>query len=206
MRTLQTPTLPLKRCVFEHVYFARPDSFVFSGSVDRARRALGRQLAIEQPAPTAELVFAVPDSSNSAAVGFAEQSGLRYELALIRNHYVGRTFIQPSQGDRDAKVKVKYNPVPAGQERRHGRRFHRARHDDKRPGGAGAGRGCAGGAHARVVAAHHRPLLLRHRHAAKGGTDRGEPPLPPQARSTSCTWSRRSRVAPPPRTAGLNRV
>jgi amidophosphoribosyltransferase len=110
-RTLQMPTLPLKRCVFEHVYFARPDSYVFGGSVDRARRALGRQLAREQPSPGADLVFSVPDSSNSAAVGYAEESGLRLELALIRNHYVGRTFIQPSQGDRDAKVKVKYNPV-----------------------------------------------------------------------------------------------
>ncbi len=110
-RTLQMPSLPLKRCVFEHVYFARPDSYVFGGSVDRARRALGRQLAREQPCPDADLVFSVPDSSNSAAVGYAEESGLRLELALIRNHYVGRTFIQPSQGDRDAKVKVKYNPV-----------------------------------------------------------------------------------------------
>lgn len=101
----------LARCVFEHVYFARPDSLVFGGSVDRARRALGRQLAKEHPVPTAELVFSVPDSSNSAALGFAEASGLPYELALIRNHYVGRTFIQPTQADRDAKVKVKYNVV-----------------------------------------------------------------------------------------------
>ncbi len=99
------------RCVFEYVYFARPDSRVFGGSVDRARRALGRRLALEMPAPTAELVFAVPDSSNSAALGFAEQSHLPYELALIRNHYVGRTFIQPEQAGRDAKVKVKYNAV-----------------------------------------------------------------------------------------------
>jgi amidophosphoribosyltransferase len=111
MRSIQMPVLPLKRCVFEHVYFARPDSYVFGGSVDRARRALGRQLAKEQPSPGADLVFSVPDSSNSAAVGYSEQSGLPLELALIRNHYVGRTFIQPSQGDRDAKVKVKYNPV-----------------------------------------------------------------------------------------------
>ena len=102
----------LKRCVFEYVYFARPDSKVFAGgSVDRARRALGRQLAKEHPAKGADLVFSVPDSSNSAALGFAEASGLPYELALIRNHYVGRTFIQPQQKDRDAKVKVKYNPV-----------------------------------------------------------------------------------------------
>ncbi|HEY0931529.1 MAG TPA: amidophosphoribosyltransferase [Gemmatimonas sp.] len=102
---------PINRCVFEHVYFARPDSKVFGGSVDRSRRALGRKLAIEQPAPGAEVVFAVPDSSNSAALGFAEESGIPYELALIRNHYVGRTFIQPTQAGRDAKVKVKYNPV-----------------------------------------------------------------------------------------------
>ncbi len=105
------PRRERKQCVFEFVYFARPDSRVFGGSVDRARRALGRQLAKEWPAPDAELVFSVPDSSNSAALGFAEESGLPYELALIRNHYIGRTFIQPSQADRDAKVKVKYNPV-----------------------------------------------------------------------------------------------
>jgi amidophosphoribosyltransferase len=101
----------LRRCVFEHVYFARPDSSIFGGSVDRARRALGRRLAQEAPAPSADLVFSVPDSSNSAALGYAEESGLPFELALIRNHYVGRTFIQPTQAGRDAKVKVKYNAV-----------------------------------------------------------------------------------------------
>ena len=101
----------LKRCVFEHVYFARPDSRIFGGSVDRARRELGRRLARECPAPDAELVFSVPDSSNSAAIGYAEESGLPYELALIRNHYVGRTFIQPTQATRDAKVRLKYNAV-----------------------------------------------------------------------------------------------
>jgi amidophosphoribosyltransferase len=97
--------------VFEYVYFARPDSRIWGGSVDRARRALGRQLAIEQPAPDAELVFSVPDSANSAALGYAEESGLPLELALIRNHYVGRTFIHPTQTARDAKVRVKYNAV-----------------------------------------------------------------------------------------------
>ena len=106
-----TRALESHRCVFEYVYFARPDSRVFGGSVDRARRALGRRLAREHPAPGAELVFSVPDSSNSAALGFAEESGIPFELALIRNHYVGRTFIQPTQAGRDAKVKVKYNPV-----------------------------------------------------------------------------------------------
>jgi amidophosphoribosyltransferase len=68
-------------------------------------------LARECPAPDAQLVFAVPDSSNSAALGFSDESGIPYELALIRNHYIGRTFIQPTQAGRDAKVKVKYNPV-----------------------------------------------------------------------------------------------
>ena len=102
---------PLTRCVFEHVYFSRPDSIVFGGSVEAARRSLGRRLAKECPAPGAELVFSVPDSSNSAALGYADESGLPFEFALIRNHYVGRTFIQPTQAGRDAKVKVKYNAV-----------------------------------------------------------------------------------------------
>jgi amidophosphoribosyltransferase len=103
--------LESRKCVFEYVYFSRPDSQVFGGSVDRARRELGRRLARDYPAPTADLVFSVPDSSNSAALGFAEESGLPLELALIRNHYVGRTFLQPTQAGRDAKVKVKYNAV-----------------------------------------------------------------------------------------------
>ena len=112
IRTVQAfDVQPLQRCVFEHVYFARPDSQIFGHSVDRARRALGRQLARECPAPGADLVFAVPDSSNAAALGYAEESGLPLELALIRNHYIGRTFIQPTQSGRIAKVKVKYNAV-----------------------------------------------------------------------------------------------
>src|SRR5215208_72 len=111
-RSLSLPAQELRRCIFEYVYFARPDSHIFGGgSVDRARRELGRRLAREHPAPTAQLVFSVPDSSNSAALGYAETSGIPYELALIRNHYVGRTFIQPTQQGRDAKVRVKYNAV-----------------------------------------------------------------------------------------------
>lgn len=105
------PARDSRKCVFEFVYFARPDSQIFGGSVDRARRALGRQLAREAPAPGAELVFSVPDSSNSAALGYSEESGVPFELALIRNHYVGRTFIQPTQAGRDQKVRVKYNVV-----------------------------------------------------------------------------------------------
>lgn len=102
---------PVSRCVFELVYFARPDSAVFGESVDRVRRELGRQLAREQPAPTGEVVFSVPDSSNAMALGFSEVSGIKLEHGLIRNHYVGRTFIHPSQALRVAKVKIKFNPV-----------------------------------------------------------------------------------------------
>jgi amidophosphoribosyltransferase len=102
-----TPAAP---CVFELVYFARPDSHLWGYSVDRSRRAFGRQLAIEHPAD-ADCVISVPDSANSAALGFAEESGIPYELGLIRNHYVGRTFIEPSQAGRDFKVRLKYSPV-----------------------------------------------------------------------------------------------
>ncbi len=97
-------------CLFELVYFARPDSRIWGCSVDRARRRFGRQLAREHSVQ-ADCVFAVPDSSNSAALGYSEESGIPFELALIRNHYVGRTFIHPTQAGRDFKVRVKYNPV-----------------------------------------------------------------------------------------------
>ncbi|MGA2383519.1 MAG: amidophosphoribosyltransferase [Gemmatimonadales bacterium] len=100
-----------KHCVFELVYFSRPDSLIFGESVDQYRRALGRRLAKEHPAPGCDCVFSVPDSSNAAALGFSEQSGIPLEHALIRNHYVGRTFIHPVQAGRDAKVKIKYNAV-----------------------------------------------------------------------------------------------
>src|ERR1700680_1012720 len=102
---------PHRRCVFELVYFSRPDSRVFTRSVDGVRRALGRELAREHPAPDADCVFSVPDSSNAMALGFSEVSGVKLEHALIRNHYVGRTFIQPVQAGRTAKVKIKFNPV-----------------------------------------------------------------------------------------------
>lgn len=97
-------------CIFELVYFARPDSKIWGHSVDRSRRAFGRRLAQEHPAD-ADIVFSVPDSSNSAALGFAEESGIPYELGLIRNHYVGRTFIHPTQSGRDFRVRIKYNAV-----------------------------------------------------------------------------------------------
>ena len=99
------------RCIFELVYFARPDSTVFGESVDRVRRELGRHLAREHPAPGADVVFSVPDSANMMALGFSDESGLKLEHGLIRNHYVGRTFINPTQALRVAKVKIKFNPV-----------------------------------------------------------------------------------------------
>ncbi|HMA45062.1 MAG TPA: amidophosphoribosyltransferase [Gemmatimonadales bacterium] len=102
---------PARRCVFELVYFSRPDSTIFGRSVDRVRRALGRELAREHPAPGADCVFSVPDSSNAMALGFSDESGIKLEHGLIRNHYVGRTFINPTQAGRNAKVKIKFNPV-----------------------------------------------------------------------------------------------
>jgi amidophosphoribosyltransferase len=98
-------------CVFEFIYFSRPDSFVFGKNVDRVRRKLGRQLAKEHPAQGADLVMGVPDSATTAALGFSEESGIRFDIGLIRNHYVGRTFIQPAQSYRDLGVRIKFNPV-----------------------------------------------------------------------------------------------
>jgi amidophosphoribosyltransferase len=97
-------------CVFEYIYFLRPDSVVRGVSVDTVRRELGRRLAREQPAD-ADIVISVPDSSNASAAGYAEESGIPLEFGLIRNHYIGRTFIHPKQSLRDFKVRIKYNPV-----------------------------------------------------------------------------------------------
>jgi len=97
-------------CIFEYIYFARPDSNIFGGNVYAARKALGARLAEEYPVD-ADLVVPVPDSGNFAALGFAKSSSIPFEPAIIRNHYIGRTFIQPSQAVRDLGVKVKLNPV-----------------------------------------------------------------------------------------------
>lgn len=123
----------INHCIFEYIYFARPDSRVYGQSVDNTRKELGRQLAREFPirhsrgsgnpsldphfrgddkgGTTADFVMAIPDSGNCAALGYAAQSGLPYEVGMIRNHYIGRTFIQPAQATRDFKVKVKLNPI-----------------------------------------------------------------------------------------------
>lgn len=97
-------------CIFEYVYFSRPDSKIFDENVDKARRKLGKNLALEHPVD-ADIVISVPDSSNTAALGYASRSGIKFEIGLIRNHYVGRTFIHPEQSARDFKVRVKFNAV-----------------------------------------------------------------------------------------------
>jgi amidophosphoribosyltransferase len=97
-------------CIFEYIYFSRPDSKVFGENVDKVRRRLGRALAEEHPVE-ADIVIGIPDSANTATLGFSEASGIRYEIGLIRNHYVGRTFIDPHQKIRDLDVKLKFNPV-----------------------------------------------------------------------------------------------
>jgi amidophosphoribosyltransferase len=104
------PAAPQSSCIFEHVYFSRPDSLVFGRAVQTSREELGRQLAREAPVE-ADLVVPVPDSGVTAAVGYAAESGIPFRFGLIRNHYVGRTFIQPSQSVRDFAVKLKLNPV-----------------------------------------------------------------------------------------------
>src|SRR6267378_2559354 len=105
-----SPTGPQSSCIFEHVYFSRPDSLVFGRSVQVSREGLGRQLAREA-AVDADIVVPVPDSGVTAAVGYAAESGLPFRFGLIRNHYVGRTFIEPEQRVRDFGVKLKLNPV-----------------------------------------------------------------------------------------------
>jgi amidophosphoribosyltransferase len=111
IRSQRLPASPQRAfCIFEFIYFARPDSLIYGEKVDKVRRSFGRQLAKEHPCD-ADIVIAVPDSANTAALGYVEASGVRFEIGLIRNHYVGRTFITPHQRERDLDVRVKFNPV-----------------------------------------------------------------------------------------------
>jgi len=119
LRSIQPlPRVPERFCVFEHIYFARPDSNVYGASVYMTRKQLGRELAREAPAD-ADVVVPVLDSGTGAALGYAEASGLPYEPALTRNHYVRRTFIEPEQSIRLFATRVKHNPIRAAL---HGRR------------------------------------------------------------------------------------
>jgi amidophosphoribosyltransferase len=104
------PEKPHQYCIFEHVYFSRPDSIIFGRPVNQSRERLGRLLAREHPVE-ADIVAPVPDSGVPAAVGYAAESGIPFRMALIRNHYIGRTFIEPEQSIRDFGVKLKLNPV-----------------------------------------------------------------------------------------------
>ncbi len=106
------PPAPVSQCIFEYVYFSRPDSLVFGRSVHEIRKRLGRELAREQPVE-ADIVVPVPDSGVYAALGFSAASGIPLEFGLVRNHYVGRTFIEPRQSIRHFGVKLKLNPVRA---------------------------------------------------------------------------------------------
>ncbi|HSQ40913.1 MAG TPA: amidophosphoribosyltransferase [Fibrobacteraceae bacterium] len=111
LRSEQFTTKPRKaHCIFEYVYFARPDSFIFNHSCDKIRRRIGRQLAKECPV-SADIVIAVPDSSTTAALGYAQESKIPFEIGLLRNHYVGRTFIDPAQNVREQKVRLKFNTI-----------------------------------------------------------------------------------------------
>ena len=105
-----SPRIPPTFCIFEHVYFSRPDSQIFGRSVYQSRYLLGKYLAQEQPAE-ADIVVPVPDSGVAAAIGYAKESGIQFEFGLIRNHYVGRTFIEPKQAIRHFGVRIKLNPV-----------------------------------------------------------------------------------------------
>jgi amidophosphoribosyltransferase len=101
---------PTSVCTFEHVYFSRPDSIIFGRSVNESRHKMGKQLALEHPVE-ADIVVPVPDSGVAAAIGYAKQSGINFRQGIIRNHYVGRTFIEPSQSIRSFGVRLKLNPV-----------------------------------------------------------------------------------------------
>ena len=164
-----TSYFPLKKvepapCIFEFVYFARPDSYIFGKNVYQVRKELGRELAREHRIE-ADVVIPVPDSGVPAAMGYAEESGIAFELGLIRNHYVGRTFIEPQQSIRHFGVKIKLNPVRAVLE---GKRVvvsttpscaaQPRRKIVKMVRNAGAKRGAC----ADLLSSHQLSLLLRH--------------------------------------------
>jgi amidophosphoribosyltransferase len=111
IKSIQTPAAPNRAfCIFEYIYFARPDSTIYGQNVYLTRKAHGQRLAQEAPVD-ADLVMPFPDSGTYAALGYHEESGIPFEMGMIRNHYVGRTFIQPTQSMRDFGVRIKLNPV-----------------------------------------------------------------------------------------------
>ena len=186
------PPAKHSQCIFEHVYFSRPDSYVFGESVNEVRTEFGRRLARESGVP-ADVVVPIPDSGVCAAVGYAEQSGIPMRMGLIRNHYVGRTFIEPQQSIRHFGVRVKLNPGeehPERQARGAGGRFDRAGHDQPQDRPHGAQRRGARSAHAHQLPADDLAVLLRRGHAAPIGADRRDAHArgDPQATSTPTAW------------------
>ena len=168
------PEKPHQYCIFEHVYFSRPDSVVFGRPVNESRERLGRLLAREHPVE-ADIVTPVPDSGVPAAVGYAAESGIPFRMGLIRNHYVGRTFIEPEQAIRDFGVKLKLNPVRRMIE---GQRVvlvddsHRARHHQPQNRAPGARSRRHGSSRAHQLPADDFALLLRRGYAAPRRIDR----------------------------------
>ena len=173
-----------KLCVFELIYFARPDSYMEGRNLYEVRRRMGEQLAVEHPVD-ADLVMPVPDTGAPAAAGFAEASGLPYREGMYRNRYAGRTFIQPSQGLRHRGVTIKLNPlreVVRRQAAHRRRRLDRARHDDqahRRPAAQGGRRR---GPRADQRAADLPPVLLRHRHVRSRPSSSPRPTPKPEIR------------------------
>ena len=203
--TSRKPFEPKKRsvCTFEHVYFSRPDSTIFGRSVNRSRHEMGKRLAIEQPCE-ADMVVPVPDSGVAAAIGYADESGINFRQAIIRNHYVGRTFIEPSQSIRSFGVRLKLNPIKDFIQGRkvvlvddsivRGHDLEKARPNGSR------GR-CDRGAYADLVSADSQSVLLRRRYSAKGrpdsGSNVGRRGLPNISTPTASATSRSKACSPP---------
>ena len=171
------PPMAPRPCIFEYIYFSRPDSIVGGRHVYNVRKTMGAELAREAPAAV-DVIVPVPDSGVPAAIGFARESGIPYELGIIRNHYVGRTFIQPTQAIRDQGVRMKHaanRAVVDGQAHRAGGRFHRSRHHLAQDRADDARRRRQGGAFPHRLAADHASRLLRHRHAGARQAARRHP-------------------------------
>ena len=151
-------------CIFEFFYLARPDTRLAGVEVHGARVRMGERLAAEAPVE-ADLVLPIPDSGTPAAIGFARATGIPFSEGLIKNRYVGRTFIQPEQGMREQGIRMKFNPLAevAGKRARRRRRLDRARLDDAADRADALRRGRRRGARARLVAAGRLAVLLRHR-------------------------------------------
>ena len=184
-------------CIFEHVYFSKQNSRIFGENVHEFRKKLGRQLAKEHPVE-ADVVIPVPDSGTSAAIGYAEQSGIPFDMGLVRSHYIGRTFISPDQKLRELEVKLKLaiiKEVVARQAGRRGGRFHRARHDHPRQDPGPARGGGQGDPHAGQLPADPVPVLLRRGFPDEGRAAGQQPHAGRRSRTSSkstasaiCRW------------------